>query len=279
MALPLVAAAAGTIIRYLARHGMKKAVERYGKKAVDNARKTKGTKAQKSVENFREAKGKAHSAARKSPKSSTTTTPKQVPAKRGNTTPAKAAPKKPPAVRSNAGKNVGKAKPKEGEYIPKGKPVGAAKPAGKKGNTYNQEPSMRANPKDRPRRGGGSSLNKKAAAVTGAVATAAMLASGDKKKENTATKKANRTGATAPSRASTSSYTVKKGDTLSQIAQRRGVRLSELRDANKGIKDLNKIGVGQRINIPKASIKGTGKSVYEGMTKGEMSRLAKKKKK
>jgi LysM repeat protein len=276
MPAPLIVAAAGTIIRYIAKNGLKKAVERYGKKAVDNARKTKGTKGEKSVENYREAMGKANSAARKAPKSSTTTTPKQVPAKRGNTTPAKAAPKKPPAVRSNANKEVGKAKAKEGEYIPKGKPVGAAKSTGKKGNTYNQEPTMRANPKDRPNRGGGGSRRsnagkKAAAAAVGGAAAAAMLASsGDKKSVNK--------GSTTPSsRAATKGYTVKKGDTLSQIAQRHGVRLSELRDANKDIKDLNKIGVGQKIKVPKASIKGTGKSVYEGMTKGEMSRLAKKK--
>jgi len=271
MPAPLVAAAAGIIIRYIAKNGLKKAVERYGKKAVDNARKTKGTKGEKSVENFREAKGKAHSAARKAPKSSTTTTPKQVPAKRGNTTPAKAAAKKPPAVRSNASKEVGNAKAKEGEYIPKGKPVGKAKATGKKGNTYNQEPTMRANPKDRPNRGGGvgkgkGAGKKAAAAAVGGAAAAAMLASSrDNKKKKTNT-------------AGTKGYTVKSGDTLSQIAQRHGVRLSELRDANKNIKDLNKIGVGQKIKIPKASIKGTGKSVYEGMTKGEMSRLAKNKK-
>lgn len=272
MPAPLVAAAAGIIIRYIAKNGLKKAVERYGKKAVDNARKTKGTKGEKSVENFREAKGKAHSAARKAPKSSTTTTPKQVPAKRGNTTPAKAAAKKPPAVRSNASKEVGKAKAREGEYIPKGKPVGKAAGGKKKGNTYNQEPTMRANPKDRPNRGGskGKGTGKKAAAAAvGGAAAAAMLASSrdSKKKTNTTS-----------GGSGTKGYTVKSGDTLSQIAQRHGVRLSELRDANKNIKDLNKIGVGQKIKVPKASIKGTGKSVYEGMTKGEMSRLAKNKK-
>ena len=277
MPAPLVAAAAGIIIRYIAKNGVKKAVERYGKKAVDNARKTKGTKGEKSVENFREAKGKAHSAARKSPKSSTTTTPKQVPAKRGNTTPAKAAAKKPPAVRSNASKEVGKAKAKEGEYIPKGKPVGKAA-AKKKGSTYNQEPTMRANPKDRPNRGGsrGKGTGKKAAAAAvGGAAAAAMLASSrdDKKKTNTTNG-----GSSGGGVGGTKGYTVKSGDTLSQIAQRHGVRLSELRDANKNIKDLNKIGIGQKIKIPKSSIKGTGKSVYEGMTRGEMSRLAKNKK-
>lgn len=76
-----------------------------------------------------------------------------------------------------------------------------------------------------------------------------------------------------------SSYTIKSGDTLSAIAKRMGVRLSEIKAANPQIKDLNKIRPGQKIKVPKASIKGSGKSVYEGMSKSEMSKLAMKKKK
>jgi LysM repeat protein len=75
------------------------------------------------------------------------------------------------------------------------------------------------------------------------------------------------------------SYTIKSGDTLSAIAKRMGVRLSEIKEANPQIKDLNKIRPGQKIKVPKASIKGTGKSIYEGMSKSEMKKLAMKKKK
>lgn len=76
-----------------------------------------------------------------------------------------------------------------------------------------------------------------------------------------------------------SSYTIKSGDTLSAIAKSMGVRLSEIKAANPQIEDLNKIRPGQKIKVPKASIKGSGKSVYEGMSKSEMSKLAMKKKK
>ena len=76
-----------------------------------------------------------------------------------------------------------------------------------------------------------------------------------------------------------SSYTIKSGDTLSAIAKRMGVRLSEIKAANPQIKDLNKIRPGQKIKVPKASIKDSSKSVYEGMSKSEMAKLAMKKKK
>jgi LysM repeat protein len=241
MAAPLIVAAAGTIIRYIAKNGLKKAVERYGKKAVDNARKTKGTKGEKSVENFREAKGKAHRAAKDSPKSSVE---KKLPsANRKTTEPAAAKPKKPPAVRSNASKEVGKAKPKEGEYIPKDKPMSKAK---KKSGGATVEGKAK-----RPMSNG----KKAAVAAAGAAAGATMLASSSKKETKN------------KSTPSSKGYTIKKGDTLSAIAEREGIRLSELKAANKGIKDLNKIRVGQKITVPKASIKGTGKSIYEGMPK------------
>ena len=56
--------------------------------------------------------------------------------------------------------------------------------------------------------------------------------------------------------------TVQKGDTMSAIAQRAGVTLKELKAANPQIEDINKIRPGQKIKLPKASIKGTGKSIY-----------------
>lgn len=49
---------------------------------------------------------------------------------------------------------------------------------------------------------------------------------------------------------SADTYTVKPGDTLSTIAKRLGVTLDELLAANPQIKDPNKIGLGDQINIP-----------------------------
>ena len=46
------------------------------------------------------------------------------------------------------------------------------------------------------------------------------------------------------------SYTVKKGDTLSQIAKRKGITLRALIAANPKIKNANKISIGQSINVP-----------------------------
>lgn len=232
MAAPLVVAAASTILRYLAKNGTKKAVQRYGNKAVQQARKEKGTKAQKSVENFREAKGKAHSAARKSPKSPVTR-------------PTQGVPKTTAAGRAAAQKRIDAAN--KGPKRALGAAVAGATLLG-------GAAALKSG-----------SDQRKAKASASAKATA-------KKPITTDSKRA------APSNMP-SAYTVKKGDTLSAIAKQYGVRLSELRDANKNIKDLNKIGIGQRISLPKASIKDTGKSVYEGMSKSEMARLSKDKKK
>jgi len=70
-------------------------------------------------------------------------------------------------------------------------------------------------------------------------------------------------------------YTIKKGDTLSEIAKANGTTLKAIKEANPGIKDLNKIRVGQKINIsPKVKDR---KSVYQGMTKSEMASISKDK--
>jgi len=70
-------------------------------------------------------------------------------------------------------------------------------------------------------------------------------------------------------------YTIKKGDTLSEIAKANGTTLKAIKEANPGIKDLNKIRVGQKINIsPKVKDR---KSVYQGMTKSEMAAISKDK--
>ena len=71
-----------------------------------------------------------------------------------------------------------------------------------------------------------------------------------------------------------SSITIKKGDTLSQIAKANGTTLKALQEANPGIKDLNKISIGQKINLsPKVKDR---KSVYQGMTKPEMAAITKR---
>lgn len=78
---------------------------------------------------------------------------------------------------------------------------------------------------------------------------------------------------------SAKSYSVKSGDTLSQIAKRRGVTLKDILAANKGIKDPNKIKAGQKIKLPSMYAKpGKPKSPYEGMTKAEMAKMAMKSK-
>ena len=58
------------------------------------------------------------------------------------------------------------------------------------------------------------------------------------------------TAPTATPAPSSDTYTVKPGDTLSTIAKRLGVTLDELLAANPQIKDPNKIGLGDQINIP-----------------------------
>ena len=72
------------------------------------------------------------------------------------------------------------------------------------------------------------------------------------------------------------SYSVKSGDTLSQIAKKEGTTLKALLAANPGIKDPNKIRVGQKIKL--SSPVKNRKSVYQGMTKKQMSDMAMPKK-
>jgi LysM repeat protein len=68
-------------------------------------------------------------------------------------------------------------------------------------------------------------------------------------------------------------YKIKSGDTLSQIAKDMGMSLSALKQANPKIENVNKIKVGQTINIPSlANIKGS-KDPYKGMTKDMMSKM------
>ena len=69
------------------------------------------------------------------------------------------------------------------------------------------------------------------------------------------------------------SYTVKGGDTLSQIAKRTGTTLKALLKANPNIDKPNEIRVGQKIKLSKP-VKGR-KSVYQGMSKSAMAKIHK----
>ena len=82
-------------------------------------------------------------------------------------------------------------------------------------------------------------------------------------------------GTASPVKTKSSSVTIKKGDTLSQIAKANGTTLKALQEANPGIKDLNKIRIGQKINLsPKVKDR---KSVYQGMSKSDMAAISKNK--
>ena len=80
-------------------------------------------------------------------------------------------------------------------------------------------------------------------------------------------------GMDVPKTKGMSSYKVKKGDTLSEIAQKTGTTVKQLKNANPQIKNINKIKVGQTIKIP--SKKRNRKSVYEGLKKSEIKAATK----
>jgi LysM repeat protein len=73
--------------------------------------------------------------------------------------------------------------------------------------------------------------------------------------------------------------TIKKGDTLSEIAKNTpGVTLGAIKKANPNL-NLNKISIGQKINMPKEEeLSPDRKSVYQDLTKSEMEEIAIKKK-
>ena len=73
-----------------------------------------------------------------------------------------------------------------------------------------------------------------------------------------------------------SSYTVKKGDTLSEIAKRTpNATLGQIKKANPNIEDLNKIKPGQKIKVPGKVL--DRESVYQDLTKSEMKKITMKK--
>ena len=49
-------------------------------------------------------------------------------------------------------------------------------------------------------------------------------------------------------------YTAQPGDTFSGIAVRHGVSLQKLQEANPQITDIDRIGIGQQVNIPKSGV-------------------------
>ena len=142
---------------------------------------------------------------------------------------------------------------------PKGRPGGGQRKTvtGKDGTLSKTALAAEKRVKARERR--------RAATQAGAGATAAAIAAtpfiGDDSKE-------------AKAKSSSKSYTVKKGDTLSEIARDAGTTLKKLKAANPQIKDLNKIRPGQKIKIPMPKVKDR-KSVYQGMTKSEMKKISK----
>ena len=68
------------------------------------------------------------------------------------------------------------------------------------------------------------------------------------------------------------SYSIKSGDTLSQVAKRQGTTLKALLAANPSIKDPNRIRIGQKIKMS-TPVKGR-KSVYQGLSKSRMAGMA-----
>ena len=85
-------------------------------------------------------------------------------------------------------------------------------------------------------------------------------------------------------------YKIKSGDTLSQIAKKKGFTLKQLKAANPNITDMNKIRAGATLKLPYQASKigstktmggatvggSTKQSPYKGMTKKEMAGIAKK---
>ena len=73
-----------------------------------------------------------------------------------------------------------------------------------------------------------------------------------------------------------SKYTIKEGDTLSEIAKRKGTTLGSLIKANPKLKNPNKIYTGKKLELSKP-VKNR-KSVYQDVSKKEMEKMSIKKK-
>ena len=126
-------------------------------------------------------------------------------------------------------------------------------------------------------------LSRKGPIIGAGVLTAATLLAPEKKKKKIPVIKATsfkeRPKGFVPGQikkakaAPSTSYSIKSGDTLSQIAKRTGTTLKALLKANPQIKNANKIRVGQKIKLS-TPVKGR-KSVYQGMSKSAMAKLHK----
>jgi LysM repeat protein len=68
-------------------------------------------------------------------------------------------------------------------------------------------------------------------------------------------------------------YKIKSGDTLSQIAKKNGMSLKALLGANPGIKNANKIRVGQSIKVPSTKMMPGSKTdnPYKDIKPGQMA--------
>lgn len=261
MAAQLGVAAIMGIMRFAASKGTQEAIKKYGKSAYNEALSI-ASKADKMGEQIRSQLNRLGKEAKAG-----------LPAKIRNMLPSVTSQaSRAPAIKGGRSGAVQK-KSVEGEYIPKSQKSGAPSTESRRGSTYEGKPSGSGGGKEPPiyanksdRFGGGRGQGpqgrmpnaRKSAVAAGAVAGAAATSTGD----------------STSGSSSTSSYTIKRGDTLSAIARDSGIKLAELRDANPQIKDLNKIKPGQKIKVPKASIRGTGRSIYEGMTKAEMEKMA-----
>lgn len=175
------------------------------------------------------------------------------------------------------GKLAGMAKPVKKKIMkataPKdAKKVGAAQKVTKEVFKLTEPKSRRTQAGIRDTKGRLSGVSKKQKKIASAIRVgvplavgASLISKGDKPKIQTA-------GAS-----SGGSYKIKSGDTLSQIAKRRGTTLKALLAANPSIKNANKIRVGQTIKMSKPVKKR--KSVYQGLSKSRMSKMAMPKKK
>jgi LysM repeat protein len=94
----------------------------------------------------------------------------------------------------------------------------------------------------------------------------------DKPVDNTKTETKTKSKELAPPTTS-KTVTVKKGDTLSDIAKRtKNLTIGDLLELNTNIKNPNQIKIGQKININKPK-EEKRKSVYEGFNKKQMEAL------
>ena len=77
-----------------------------------------------------------------------------------------------------------------------------------------------------------------------------------------------------PSTKTASTYKVKSGDTLSEIAKKRGTTIKKMMAANPSIKNANQIKTGQTLKVPAAGKKAS--SPYTGLTAGQIKTGARK---